>query len=254
MNFIGFALVAREHDFAPAAHRDESARRMRLSPGVRTMFDARSFLTLLIAFAAALPLAAADREPLDRAQALAAIEDAKADVRRAAVERLGEVGTMADADRLVARLRDDDPRVRELATMALWEIWSRSGDPAIDALYQRGIEQLATEQLIVALATFTEIIRRQPSFAEGWNKRATIYFLLGQFELSMKDCDEVLKRNPNHFGALTGMAQMHVLLGQPQQAIDYFERALKLNPNLEGAARALVMLKRQMEQRRGRSI
>ena len=217
------------------------------------MLAARSFLTLLFAFAVSLPLAAAD-EPLTHAQALAAIEHPAPDVRRTAVARLGEVGTMADADRLVARLRDDDPRVRELATVALWEIWGRSGDPVIDALYLRGVQQMAASQMVAALETFSEIIQRQPSFAEGWNKRATIYFLLRQFELSMKDCDEVLKLNPNHFGALTGLAQMHVLLGQPQQAIEYFERALKLNPNLEGAAQALVLLKRQLEQRRGRSI
>ena len=228
---------------------------MRLGFGVRTtMFDARSFLTPLIAVVFALPLAAADREPLTRAQALTAIEDSKADVRRTAVERLGEVGTMDDAERLVARLRDDDPRVRELATQALWEIWGRSGDPAVDALYRRGIGQMATGQLVAALETYSDIVQRKPSFAEGWNKRATIYFLLGQFELSMKDCDEVLRLNPNHFGALSGVAQMHVLLGQPQQAIEYFERALKVNPNLEGAAQALVLLKRQLEQRRGRSI
>jgi tetratricopeptide (TPR) repeat protein len=218
------------------------------------MFDARSLRRLLIAFAIALPLgAAAQHEPLTRTQALEAIEDAKVDVRRAAVGRLAEVGTMDDADRLVARLRDYDPLVRQLATEALWEIWSRSGDADIDALYRRGVEQIATEQLTLALATFTEIIRRQPAFAEGWNKRATVYFLLGRFELSMKDCDAVLERNPNHFGALTGMAQMHLLLGRPQQAIEHFERALEVNPNLEGAAQALVLLKRQLE-RRGRSI
>jgi len=220
------------------------------------MFAARSIVTGMVAFAVSLavstPLCAA--EPFTRAQALIAIENAAPDVRRTAVERLGEVGTMADADRLVARLRDDDPKVRELATAALWEIWGRSGDPSIDALYQRGVEQMAGAQLVAALTTFSEIIKRQPAFAEGWNKRATIYFLLGQFELSMQDCDEVLKRNPNHFGALSGMGQMHVMLGQPQQAIEYFERALKVNPNLEGAAQALVLLKRQVEQRPGRSI
>jgi tetratricopeptide (TPR) repeat protein len=217
--------------------------------------DARSLVTLLFAFAVWLPLGAADPEPLTRAQALAAIEHPAPDVRRAAVERLGEVGTMDDADKLLARLRDDDARVRELAAGALWEVWGRSGDPAIDAQYRRGMEQMATAQLVDALATFTEIIQRRPSFAEAWNKRATIYFVLGQLELSMKDCDEVLRLNPNHFGALSGMAQMHVLLGEPERAIEYFERTLKVNPNLEGAAQALVLLKRQLEQqRRGRSI
>ncbi len=216
------------------------------------MLAARSFIGLLWC-ALASPLVMAQAPPT-RAEALVAIESAVPAARRAAIERLGEVGTMDDTDKLLARLRDDDPKARELAAAALWEVWSRSGDPAIDAQLKRGVEQMATSQLVAALATFTEIIRRMPDFAEGWNKRATTYFLLGQFELSMNDCDEVLKRNPHHFGAMTGMAQMHLLRGQPQQAIEYFEQALRVNPNLEGAAQALVLLKRQLEQRRGKSV
>ena len=54
-----------------------------------------------------------------------------------------------------------------------------------------------------AVDTFTEMIRRQPEFAEGWNKRATVYYLLGEYQKSLADCDEVMKRNPYHFGALS---------------------------------------------------
>jgi tetratricopeptide (TPR) repeat protein len=216
------------------------------------MLAPRVFITLLLCIVA-WPLAAADA-PQTREQALAAIESPAPDVRRAAIERLGELGTMDDVDKLLARLRDDDARARELAAAALWEVWSRSGDPAIDGQMRHGVEQMASGQLVAALTTFTEVIQRLPAFAEGWNKRATTYFLLGQFQLSMNDCDEVLKRNPHHFGALTGMAQMYLLLGQPQQAIEYFEHALKVNPNLEGAAQALVLLRQQLEQRRGKSV
>jgi tetratricopeptide (TPR) repeat protein len=216
------------------------------------MLAPRVFITLLLCLVA-WPLAAADA-PQTREQALAAIESPAPDVRRAAIERLGELGTMDDVDKLLARLRDDDARARELAAAALWEVWSRSGDPAIDGQMRHGVEQMASGQLVAALTTFTEVIQRLPAFAEGWNKRATTYFLLGQFQLSMNDCDEVLKRNPHHFGALTGMAQMYLLLGQPQQAIEYFEHALKVNPNLEGAAQALVLLRQQLEQRRGKSV
>jgi tetratricopeptide (TPR) repeat protein len=216
------------------------------------MLAPRGFITLLLCLVA-WPLAAADA-PQTREQALAAIESPAPDVRRAAIERLGELGTMDDVDKLLARLRDDDAKARELAAAALWEVWSRSGDPAIDGQMRHGVEQMATGQLVAALATFTGVIQRLPAFAEGWNKRATTYFLLGQFQLSMNDCDEVLKRNPHHFGALTGMAQMYLLLGQPQQAIEYFEHALKVNPNLEGAAQALVLLRQQLEQRRGKSV
>ncbi|UUZ73674.1 hypothetical protein LP415_11590 [Polaromonas sp. P1(28)-8] len=160
-----------------------------------------------------------------RLQARKAIEHPEPAVRRAAVVRLGEVGVMADADRLVAHLGDDDAPVRELAEAALWQIWSRSGDRAIDALLLRGIKQMEARQLVEAVATFSEIIRRKPAFAEGWNKRATAYYLLGRFELAMLDCDEVLKRNRHHFGALSGYGQIYLALGDPDRAQPYLERA-----------------------------
>ena len=144
-----------------------------------------------------------------------------AEARLAGVERLGEIGTMADADRLVERLADDDD-VREHAAAAMWLIWSRSGDPAIDALFTRGLVEMQQLRLEVALETFSEIIRRRPAFAEGWNKRATIYFLLGRHAESLRDCAEVIKRNPNHFGALSGYAQIYIALGDPERALAWY--------------------------------
>ncbi len=210
-------------------------------------------LATLAGMAAAQPLPAA-AAPATRQQALKAIEHPDPAVRRAAVVRLSEIGAMMDADRLVARLRDDDAPVRQLAEAALWQIWSRSGDRAIDALFLRGVQQLAASELVEAVATFSEVIRRKPAFAEGWNRRATAYYLLGRFELSMHDCDEVLKRNRNHFGALSGYGQMYLALGDPDRAQPYLERALKLNPNLAGVAATLQLIEQQREAKRRRTI
>ena len=80
-------------------------------------------------------------------------------------------------------------------------------------------------ELQEALSTFDRIVRRKPDFAEGWNKRATIRFLLGEYENSQMDCDEVFSRNPNHFGALAGAGQIHLMLGRPELALDFFRRA-----------------------------
>lgn len=182
-----------------------------------------------------------------RLQARKAIEHPEPAVRRAAVVRLGEVGVMADADRLVAHLGDDDAPVRELAEAALWQIWSRSGDRAIDALFLRGVQQMAAAELTEAVATFSEVIRKKPAFAEGWNKRATVYYLLGQYELSLKDCDEVLKRNRHHFGALSGYGQIYLALGDPDRAQPYLERALKVNPNMAGVAATIQMIEQRRE-------
>ena len=207
----------------------------------------------LLALAASMPLAAADNV-LTRAQALKAIEQPQATTRRAAVERLAEVGSMADADRLVGRLSDEDRQVRQLTEAALWRIWSRSGDRAIDALQARGVEQMEAGRFDEALLTFSEIIRRKPAFAEGWNKRATLLFLMGRYEASLKDCDEVLRRNSKHFGALSGYGQIYIQLGDYERAIDFLERALSVNPNLPGAAMTIELLERQLEERRRKTV
>ena len=223
------------------------------------MLRALSFCLVLSTFAtvantaAAQPLPMADRPAL-RQQALKAIKHPEPTLRREGVARLGEVGTMADAQRLFDRLRDDDAPVRQLAEAALWQIWSRSGDSTIDALLLRGVQQMGAAQLVEALATFSEIIRKKPAFAEGWNKRATVYYLLGQYELSMKDCDQVLKRNRKHFGALSGYGQLYLARGDIERAQPYFERALTLNPNMAGVAATLGLIEQEREQRRRRTI
>ena len=202
----------------------------------------------LLAVAASLLAAVVAAAPLTRAEALKALEQGEGTARLAAIERLAEVGRMEDVHRLLARLDDADPRVRDLAASATWQIWSRSGDPAIDKLFARGMAQMEAAALDDALATFSVIVKRKPAFAEGWNKRATILFLLGRFDESLKDCDQVLKRNPKHFGALSGAGQIHLQLGHAEQALDFFRRALAVNPNLRGAAEIVPVLQEMLRQ------
>ncbi len=203
-----------------------------------------------VVLALALAAGTASAAPLTRTQALAALERPEASERLAASVRLGQVGKMVDVDRLLGRLSDADPQVRAGAANAIWEIWSRSGDPAIDRLFARGVEQMQASELVDALATFTTIVRRKPDFAEGWNKRATVLFLLGRNEESLKDCDEVFKRNPKHFGALAGAGQIHLLLGDPERALDYFRRALEVNPGMEGPAEIIPILEQLLSEPR----
>jgi len=213
----------------------------------------RHTLVALSMLAGHASLFAADKPPT-RAQALQAITQASSEARLAGVQRLGQIGTMADADRLVASLRDEDEQVRLFATASMWQIWSRSGDKAVDAMYQRGVEQMEVGDLREAVATFTRIIRKKPSFAEAWNKRATLFYMMGLLDLSLKDCDEVIKRNRNHFGALSGYGQIYLGMGDLERAASYFDRALKVNPDLPGAAATVQMLRERLDARRGKTI
>ena len=114
------------------------------------------------------------------------------------------------------------------------------------------MEQMTSSSVQEALATLTGIPKQPPGSAEAWNQRATLYFMLGEYQLSLKDCDEVLKRNRNHFGALSGYAQIYTELGDFKRAITYLERALKVNPNMSGAADSLEEL-RERQARKDRN-
>jgi tetratricopeptide (TPR) repeat protein len=203
--------------------------------------------TLLAAALSLFLLGAAAAEPtLNRAQALQRLSHAEAEKRREAVVRLGDVGLMSDAKALVEELRDPDEDTRSLAEEALWKIWSRSGDSEIDTMYAAGTRQMAEGLAEDAIDTFSRIIKRRPGFAEAWNKRATIYFLVGEYEKSIADCDEVMKRNPYHFGALAGYFQIYLQLEDYERALKFGYRALGVNPNMEGVRQGVAAIEKKL--------
>ena len=157
---------------------------------------------------------------------------------------------MADLPALAAALRDPDPLVRAFVESAMWSVWSHSGHAEIDRLFAVGVEQMGRRELPAAVETFSRIIERRPDFAEGWNKRATAYFLLGDYRRSLADCDEVMARNPYHWGALSGYGMIYMKLDEPSRAIEYLERALAVNPNLDQVAQTIEVLKMLLLQRR----
>jgi tetratricopeptide (TPR) repeat protein len=189
-----------------------------------------------------------------REQALANITKPEVETRRQAAAWLGEVGTMADAPILIRALADPDDVVRALAEHSVWQVWSRSGDADADHLLQIGIEQMSRRDGPAAAQTFTTVIQRRPDFAEAWNKRATVYFLMGEYQKSLQDCDEVMKRNPSHFGALAGYGQIYLQLDQPERALQYFRQALRVNPNLRGVGEIIPQLERTLMERRKGTI
>ena len=209
----------------------------------------RAALALMLMLVAA-PVAAGPRE--DALAALANRDDVRA--RRGAATALAEAGTMADGPALVAALRDPDARVRALAERALWEIWSRSGNDDVDHLLRAGVVEMQHGQLEASIDTFSEVIRRRPDFAEGWNKRATVYYLVGEYRKSAADCDEVLKRNPSHFGALSGYGMIWLRLDEPARALERFEQALAVNPNLESVRETIDALRALLIQQRRNAI
>ena len=211
-------------------------------------------VVLMVLLSAGFALAAAD-QPVTRDQALAALADEHSvESRRLGAAQLGETGQMQDVPLLIEALRDPDVLVIGLAEQSLWKIWARSGDADVDAVFQHGVDQMNQQDFSEAIETFSRIIQKKPEFAEAWNKRATIYYLIGEYQKSLADCEEVLRRNPVHFGVLSGFGMNYLRLGKPEQALDYFERALAVNPNLDQIEAAAEEVKQLLEQRRRGSI
>jgi tetratricopeptide (TPR) repeat protein len=205
----------------------------------------------VLAFLVALAVVATAEAGPGRADALAALAAPDVEVRRVGAAALAQVGEPDDAPALVRGLRDADAQVRRLAERALWAVWSRSGDATIDHILEIGVAQMREGQIEASVETFSDIIRRRPDFAEGWNKRATAYYLLGDWRRSAADCDEVLKRNPQHFGALSGYGMIWLQLDQPTRALARFEEALAINPNLDSVQETIDALRALLlEQRR----
>jgi tetratricopeptide (TPR) repeat protein len=136
----------------------------------------------------------------------------------------------------LAVLRGPDGAQAARAAAALWAMWHRSGEARLDALLREGIEAMERQALAEAEAIFTRLIERAPAFAEGWNKRATVRYLAGNYAGAIADCEETLARNPSHFGALSGQGLCHLALGQHGEAADLFRRTLAVHPHL-GSAR-----------------
>lgn len=207
-------------------------------------------LALLLALASWAPAAAQPNAYSTRADAVRGLTAPDPAHRVDAVVWIAANGTAADARLLRPRLVDESAMVRELAERGLWILWNRSGDPTIDALMEKGAAQVQAGELAEAISTYSEVVRRKPGFAEGWNRRATAYFLAGDFKRSLADCDQVMKRNPHHFGALAGYGQIHFRLEHYDKAIEYWRRALDANPNLAGIEESIALAGKLLERQR----
>jgi tetratricopeptide (TPR) repeat protein len=209
---------------------------------------------LLLAATLTCAAPAAFPAPQNHAEAVAGLKHSDPAERAEAVAWLAVNGDMADQPLLIERLRDQDDDVRGYAEQGLWLLWTRSGDPAVDRALAEGSALMAAGQLPEAIAIFSEIIRRRPAFAEGWNKRATAYFLAGDYRRSLADCAQVIKRNPRHFGALSGYGQIYFRLEQFDKAIEYWRRALQVNPNMSGVRTNIEGAEQLLREKGARTI
>ena len=165
-------------------------------------------------------------------EAIAMLETGKTTERREAVLILARIGDRRAAQPLARAMHDTDRMVRETSAQALWQVWHRSGDAVVDERLHAGIEAMNRRALEEAAEIFTEVIDMAPDFAEGYNKRATVYYMQERYEESLEDCLKTLELNPIHFGALSGSGLVYLGLRKPVKALELFKRAIAVNPNM----------------------
>ena len=126
-------------------------------------------------------------------------------------------------------------------------IWAQSADAETQRLMEKGLTLMAEDEDEAALQAFDAVVAHAPDFAEGWNKRATVEFLLGDYQASMADITHTLRLEPRHFGALAGLGQVELALGNKAAALDAFKQALAIDPHLGDVVEMAEHLKKELQ-------
>lgn len=115
----------------------------------------------------------------------------------------------------------------------IWALWTQTNSDTTMLLMTRAKTAIEKKQPAVALKLLDKVVKLKPDYVEGWNRRATIYYLQNEYGKSMEDIREVLRREPRHFGALAGLGMIMQELGDDKRALEAFRKALEINPYLE---------------------
>jgi tetratricopeptide (TPR) repeat protein len=122
----------------------------------------------------------------------------------------------------------------------IWEIWFNHANEDVEQLIQMGVTRMNYNRYAEAMLIFTHLIENFPDYAEGWNRRATLHYILGNLNESIADIEKVLELEPRHFGALSGLGLVYLQQKQLSKAKQAFENLVDLHPNSPNAQENLL--------------
>jgi tetratricopeptide (TPR) repeat protein len=131
----------------------------------------------------------------------------------------------------------------------IWAIWMQTPSDTAALLMLRAKAAMEAQQTDVALKLLDSVIKLRPDYVEGWNRRATLYYLQNDYAHSLADIQQVLIREPRHFGALAGLGMIMQDIGDDKRALDAFRRALAINPHLEKVPELVKSLSEKVDGR-----
>lgn len=153
-------------------------------------------------------------------------------------------------DRLFGQLRQaDDEKSAQLLENAIQTLWLRSGSPTADLLMKQAGDAMGEQNYGAALVILDTVVELYPDFAEGWNRRATLHYLRGDYTSSLRDIDQVLSLEPRHYGALSGQGAIFKHRGDGRKALRAFRRARTVNPRLKNVNERIRELEQEFDQK-----
>lgn len=121
----------------------------------------------------------------------------------------------------------------------IWELWMAHSNLRAATVLDRAASDIAARRYDIAETRLAALLRARPDFAEAWNKRATLYYLLQRDEECVRDVHRTLELEPRHFGAICGFAEICLAHGDRDAAIFAFRAALRINPHLKDIEQAV---------------
>src|SRR5580692_2174364 len=131
----------------------------------------------------------------------------------------------------------------------IWALWLQTPSDTAALLMMRAKAAMDAQQMEVALKLLDAVVKLRPDYVEGWNRRATLYYLRNDYAHSLADIEQVLAREPRHFGALAGLGMIMQDLGDDKRALDAFRKALAVNPHLDKVPELVKTLTEKVEGR-----
>jgi tetratricopeptide (TPR) repeat protein len=131
----------------------------------------------------------------------------------------------------------------------IWATWMQTPSDTAALLMMRAKAAMDAQQMDVALKLLDAVVKLRPDYVEGWNRRATLYYLKNDYAHSLEDIEQVLLREPRHFGALAGLGMIMQDIGDEKRALDAFRKALAVNPHLEKVPELVKTLTEKVEGR-----
>ncbi len=154
-------------------------------------------------------------------------------------------------DSLFAKLRKERrPRIAENISKRIWAKWRKSDSATIDLFGGWARQAISKDKFAVALDLLDQITTLRPDYAEGWNQRATLHFIMKNYGKSLEDVERVLALEPRHFGALSGLGMIFQAFDEKKKALAAWYRVLALYPAMENAQKAVIRLEEQIAAKR----